>query len=112
MRADREVEEHFVSLRGVEPGPPARYEWLDVLRQAGPQRAHVDLVAALGELLGPNDRVRPPAGAAADVRPSDWTQSQARNVTDIDQAIYDQINKKSEANVEMRMKLFKQKETS
>jgi ribonuclease Z len=66
-----------------------------------------------------NKNAWPPAGvfdippmdpsAAADIRPSDWTQSQALNVVDVDQAIYDRINKKFGTNIEMRMKkLFEQ----
>ena len=43
---------------------------------------------------------------AADIRPSDWTQSQALDVTDVDQAIYDRINKKYDLNVPMRMKQY------
>jgi len=61
-----------------------------------------------------NENAWPPAGvfdippmdssAAADIRPSDWTQSQAFEVTDVDQAIYDRINKKYDLDVKMRMK--------
>ncbi len=43
---------------------------------------------------------------AANVRPSDWTQSQAFDVTDVDQAIYDRINEKYDLNVPMRMKQY------
>jgi hypothetical protein len=46
------------------------------------------------------------ARAAADIRPSDWTQSQALGVTDVDQAIFDRINERYGLNVEMRMKKF------
>jgi ribonuclease Z len=44
--------------------------------------------------------------AAADIRPSDWTQSQALDVTDVDQVIYDRINEKYDLNVPMRMKQY------
>jgi ribonuclease Z len=63
-----------------------------------------------------NENAWPPAGvfdippmdsaAAADIRPSDWTQSQALDVTDVDQAIYDRINEKYNLNVPMRMKQY------
>ena len=63
-----------------------------------------------------NENAWPPAGvfdipamdasAAADVRPSDWTQSQALDVTDVDQAIYDRINEKYDLDVQMRMKQY------
>jgi ribonuclease Z len=63
-----------------------------------------------------NENAWPPAGvfdipamdpkAGADIRPSDWTQSQALNVTDIDQAIYDRINKRYGTDIEMRMKKY------
>lgn len=61
-----------------------------------------------------NENAWPPAGvfdippmdrsAAANIRPSDWTQSQALDVTDVDQAIFDRINEKYDLNVPMRMK--------
>jgi ribonuclease Z len=61
-----------------------------------------------------NENAWPPAGvfdippmdtaAAANIRPSDWVQGQALNVTDVDQAIYDRINKKYGLDVKMRMK--------
>jgi ribonuclease Z len=61
-----------------------------------------------------NENAWPPAGAfdippmdeaaAANVRPSDWTQSKALDVTDVDQAIYDRINKEYDLDVKMRMK--------
>jgi ribonuclease Z len=61
-----------------------------------------------------NENAWPPAGvfdippmddaAAANDRPSDWTQSQALDVTDVDQAIYDRINKEYNLDVKMRMK--------
>jgi hypothetical protein len=44
--------------------------------------------------------------AAADIRSSDWTQSQALDVTDVDQAIFDRINERYGLNVETRMKKF------
>jgi ribonuclease Z len=49
---------------------------------------------------------RPPMdrAAAANVRPSDWTQAQALDVTDVDQEIFDRINRKYKTNVPMRMK--------
>ena len=63
-----------------------------------------------------NENAWPPAGvfdippmdpsAAADIRPSDWTQSQALDVTEVDQAIYDRINEKYDLNVPMRMKQY------
>jgi ribonuclease Z len=63
-----------------------------------------------------NENAWPPAGvfdippmdesAAADIRPSDWTQSQALDVTDVDQAIYDRINEKYNLKVPMRMKQY------
>ena len=40
------------------------------------------------------------------VNPSDWTQAQSLDVVDVDQAIYDRINKKYGTNHEMRMKKF------
>jgi ribonuclease Z len=48
----------------------------------------------------------PPFDRSLAVNPSDSTQLQALNVTDVDQAIYDRINKKYGTNVEMRMKKF------
>ena len=63
-----------------------------------------------------NENAWPPAGvfdippmdpsAAADIRPSDWTQSQALNVTDVDQAIYDRINERYDLDEQMRMKQY------
>lgn len=45
-------------------------------------------------------------GAGAFFAPSDWTQSQAVDVTDADQAIYDRINEKYNLDVPMRMKQY------
>jgi hypothetical protein len=42
--------------------------------------------------------------AAANIRPSDWVQGQALDVTDVDQAIYDRINEQYGLDVKMRMK--------
>jgi ribonuclease Z len=71
-----------------------------------------DEIKVRGVVVNPNSW--PPAGvfdippmdprAAADIRPSDWTQSQALNVIDVDQKIYDRINEKYGTNFEMRMK--------
>lgn len=61
-----------------------------------------------------NENAWPPAGvfdippmdtaAAANIRPSDWVQGQALDVTDVDQAIYDRINEQYGLDVKMRMK--------
>jgi ribonuclease Z len=61
-----------------------------------------------------NENAWPPAGvfdippmdtaAAANIRPSDWIQGQALDVTDVDQAIYDRINEQYGLDVKMRMK--------
>ena len=60
----------------------------------------------------PEDRRETPAGVypipemdpTQMVKPSDWLQSNAFDVTDMDQAIYDRINEQYGLDIEMRMK--------
>ena len=56
------------------------------------------------ELSADDDPLKQDETAAADIRPSDWTQAQALDVTDVDQGIHDRINGQYGLNVRMRIK--------
>ena len=48
----------------------------------------------------------PEMDASIQVDPSDWLQSNAFDVTDVDQQVYDRINEAYGTNIEMRMKKY------